>query len=39
MQKYGHKPDESFEYSKSALDKIALIRVEIETVTGKKSGY
>ncbi len=39
MQKYSNKPDESFEYFKSALDKIYLIKVEIENLTGKKSGY
>jgi Predicted flavin-nucleotide-binding protein len=36
MQKYSHK---SFEYSKSALDKTTVIKVEIESLTGKKSGY
>ena len=39
MQKYSHNSSESFEYSKSALDKTALIKVEIESLTGKKSGY
>lgn len=39
MQKYGDKQDKPFEYSKSALDKTALIKVEIEDLTGKKSGY
>lgn len=39
MQKYSSKPDETFEYSKSSLDKIIVINVEIESLTGKKSGY
>jgi hypothetical protein len=39
MKKYSHKSSELFEYSKSALDKIYLIKVEIENLTGKKSGY
>ena len=39
MQKYSSKSDKSFEYSKSALDKTTLIKVEIESLTGKKSGY
>lgn len=39
MQKYSNKQDKSFEYSKSALDKTALIKVEIENLTGKKSAY
>jgi len=39
MQKYSHKSDKLFEYSKPALDKTAAIKVEIESLTGKKSGY
>jgi nitroimidazol reductase NimA-like FMN-containing flavoprotein (pyridoxamine 5'-phosphate oxidase superfamily) len=39
MQKYSNKPNETFEYSKSALDKTTVIKVEIESLTGKKSGY
>lgn len=39
MQKYSNKPNETFEYSKSALDKTTAIKVEIESLTGKKSGY
>lgn len=39
MQKYNHNANKSFEYSKSALDKTTLIKVEIENLTGKKSGY
>ena len=39
MQKYSHKSHKSFEYSKSALDKTTLIKVKIESLTGKKSGY
>lgn len=39
MQKYSHNSHESFEYSKLALDKTVLIKVEIENLTGKKSGY
>jgi Predicted flavin-nucleotide-binding protein len=39
MQKYSHKSDKSFEYLKSVLDKTAVIKVEIDSLTGKKSGY
>ena len=39
MPKYSQNPHKSFEYSKSALDKTVLIKVEIESLTGKKSGY
>lgn len=39
MQKYSNKSPKSFEYLKSALDKTTLIKVEIENLTGKKSGY
>jgi nitroimidazol reductase NimA-like FMN-containing flavoprotein (pyridoxamine 5'-phosphate oxidase superfamily) len=39
MHKYSPKPHESLGYSKSALDKTALIKLEIENLTGKKSGY
>ena len=39
MQKYSHKSDKSFEYLKPALDKTTVIKVEIESLTGKKSGY
>ncbi len=39
MQKYNPNSHKSFEYSKSALDKTVLIKVEIENLTGKKSGY
>ncbi|MDO5835787.1 MAG: pyridoxamine 5'-phosphate oxidase family protein [Methanobacterium sp.] len=36
MSKYSEK---SFEYSPEALDSIMVIKVEIEEITGKKSGY
>ena len=39
MQKYSHNSHKSFEYSKEALDKTAVIKVEVESLTGKKSGY
>ncbi|OEC84998.1 MULTISPECIES: pyridoxamine 5'-phosphate oxidase family protein [Methanobacterium] len=39
MQKYSNKPNETFEYSKSTLDKTTVIKVEVESLTGKKSGY
>jgi uncharacterized protein len=39
MQKYNHSSHKSFEYSKSTLDKTTLIKVKIESLTGKKSGY
>jgi nitroimidazol reductase NimA-like FMN-containing flavoprotein (pyridoxamine 5'-phosphate oxidase superfamily) len=39
MQKYSNKPNETFEYSKPSLDKTTVIKVEIESLTGKKSGY
>ncbi len=38
MQKYNHEAG-SFQYSKSALKKTTLIKVKIESLTGKKSGY
>jgi nitroimidazol reductase NimA-like FMN-containing flavoprotein (pyridoxamine 5'-phosphate oxidase superfamily) len=39
MQKYSGNNAKSFEYSKSALDKIVVIKVKITEITGKKSGY
>lgn len=36
MSKYSEK---SFEYSPEALDQVLVIKVEIEEITGKKSGY
>ena len=39
MQKYSHKSHNTFEYLKSAFDKTTLIKVKIESLTGKKSGY
>jgi len=43
MAKYSKKSDESaeisFEYSDEALSKVLVIKVEVEEVTGKKSGY
>ncbi len=37
MRKYS--PDVSFEYSDEAVKKVAVIKVKIEDITGKKSGY
>lgn len=43
MAKYSLKSDESdgklFEYSDDALNKVLMIKVEVEEITGKKSGY
>ena len=39
MQKYSENDTKSFEYSKSALDKTTVIKVEITEITGKQSGY
>ncbi|MGZ7160061.1 MAG: pyridoxamine 5'-phosphate oxidase family protein [Methanobacterium sp.] len=38
MQKYCENNLESFEYSKSALAKTTVIKVELKEITGKKSG-
>ena len=35
----GHYTDGPFEYPEEAVNKTAIIKVEIETMTGKKSGY
>lgn len=37
MAKYS--PENSYEYSDKAISKVIIIRVEIEEITGKKSGY
>ena len=34
-----HYSDKAHEYSEGALEKVAVIRVNIETMTGKQSGY
>ncbi|MGF7117072.1 pyridoxamine 5'-phosphate oxidase family protein [Methanobacterium oryzae] len=39
MQKYTENDNESFEYSKTALNKTTVIKVEVTKLTGKKSGY
>ena len=39
MQKYSANDTKLFEYSKSALDKTVVIKVEPTEITGKKSGY
>jgi uncharacterized protein len=39
MEKYNENDLESFEYSKSSINKVVIFRVEIEETTGKKSGY
>ncbi|HML05207.1 MAG TPA: pyridoxamine 5'-phosphate oxidase family protein [Methanobacterium sp.] len=39
MQKYNEKDNKSSEYSKSALDKTVVIKIELTEITGKKSGY
>lgn len=39
MQKYSENTQKIFEYSDSTLNKTALIQIEIENITGKKSGY
>ena len=35
----GHYSDGAYEYAEEALDKVAVIRVQIENITGKQSGY
>lgn len=39
MRKYSENNNKSFEYSKSALDKTIVIKIELTEITGKKSGY
>jgi len=39
MKKYARNSLKKFEYSSNALQKTLIIKVEIEEVTGKKSGY
>ena len=39
MQKYSHNSHKTFEYSEASLDKTAVIKVEVESLTGKKSGH
>jgi len=34
-----YSPDAAYSYSDAALDRIAVIRIEIDEMTGKKSGY
>ena len=34
-----HYSDRSYDYAEGALDKVAVIRVQIENITGKQSGY
>lgn len=38
MQKYSGEPGE-FVYPEGSLDRVTIIKVEIETMTGKQSGY
>jgi nitroimidazol reductase NimA-like FMN-containing flavoprotein (pyridoxamine 5'-phosphate oxidase superfamily) len=35
----GHYSDGYYEYTEEALAKVAVIRIEIESITGKQSGY
>ena len=35
----GHYSDGPYEYVTDSLDKVAVIRVQIEDITGKQSGY
>lgn len=35
----GHYSDRSYEYTSEAVSRVAIIRVEIESMTGKQSGY
>ena len=35
----GHYSDRAYGYAEGALDKVAVIRVQIENITGKQSGY
>ncbi len=39
MAKYSSKSENSFKYSRDALSSVLIIKVEIENITGKKSGY
>lgn len=39
MQKYSVNDSESYEYSETTLNKTAVIKIEINEITGKKSGY
>lgn len=39
IQKYSENDAKSIEYSKTALNKTVIIKVEISEITGKKSGY
>ena len=34
-----HYSDDQYEYDEKAINNIAVIKVEIESMTGKKSGY
>lgn len=35
----GHYSSDAFEYKKNSVDNVTVIKVEIENLTGKKSGY
>ena len=35
----GHYSDDSYEYPVNEVNKVAIIKVEIESMTGKRSGY
>jgi nitroimidazol reductase NimA-like FMN-containing flavoprotein (pyridoxamine 5'-phosphate oxidase superfamily) len=35
----GHYSDRSYEYTNEAVSRVAIVRVEIESMTGKQSGY
>jgi nitroimidazol reductase NimA-like FMN-containing flavoprotein (pyridoxamine 5'-phosphate oxidase superfamily) len=35
----GHYSSDGFEYQKNSVDNVTVIKVEIENLTGKKSGY
>jgi len=35
----GHYSDRSYEYGDEAINKVAVVKVEIESMTGKQSGY
>ena len=39
MEKYSANDTKSYEYSQSSLDKTTVIKIKIDEITGKKSGY
>ena len=39
MQHYADSPSEPYEYSDRSLTKVTIIKVEIESMSGKQSGY